>query len=120
MSQAGQELITVSAPASLTACDVLLQRFGKEIPLACHQHGRAAAAFLLAQVGEIHPGGIQQPDAGHADVVLHVAGRAAGKVNVLGLVLWPVLGFQILGEPVSPVLTVACPDIPFLVRARRP
>ncbi len=49
--------------------DVLFHRLSKELPLAGYQHGRGAATFFLTQVGEVHPGLIQQAHAGHADVL---------------------------------------------------
>ncbi len=111
---------TVSAPASFTACDVLLHRLDEEVPLAGDEHRRRAAVLLLAEVGEVDAGRVQQPDGGLADVVLDVGGRAAGEVDVLRLVLGPVLLPEVLREPVRPVLPVAGPDVALGARAPRP
>ena len=99
--------------------NILSDRLLKDIPLAGHQHGCAAAVLLLAQVGEIHAGLIQQPDAGHGDIVLHIAGGAAGKIDGLGLVRGTVLFLKFFGKPVGPVLAVTGPDIAFLLQGSR-
>ncbi len=70
-------------------------------------------------MGEIHAGSIQQSDARHADVMFHVAGRAAGKVHRPGLMIWPVFLFKVLREPVCPVPAIAGPDISFFMQRRR-
>ena len=60
--------------ASAVGGDVLLQRLCEDFPLAGDEHRRAAAVLLLADVGEVHPGLVQQPYRRLPDVVLDVLG----------------------------------------------
>ena len=77
--------------------DVALHDLGEEVPAAGDEHRRAATVLLFPEVHEVHARLVQQAHRGLPDVVLHVARRAAGEVDVLGLAARRVRGLQVCG-----------------------